>query len=210
MSKQVRINLSRIAFFGLFVLLMVKGKPMVWLGIFGVSLLAAFLFGRFYCGWICPMNSAMVVTETAAKKMKLKQRNSPKWLESGWLSWVLLVVMGLSMAMLRKLLGVQIPVLFYFLILSVLVTIFYKPEVFHNKICPFGGLLSLTGRFARFSRKVNTEQCIGCKRCETTCPSTAVKVSREDRKARIDSKLCHQCFNCEIICPEDAIAYQKK
>ncbi|MHB8125799.1 MAG: 4Fe-4S binding protein [Desulfitobacteriaceae bacterium] len=209
-TKRVQINIIRIVILGLFIFIMAKGTPMLWLGIFGASLITALFFGRVFCGWICPMNTMMIGSELLSKKLNIKLKDSPKWLESGWLEWVLLIAMVLAMAVIKKLTGIEVPVLLYLLILSVLVTLRYKPEVFHNKLCPFGVLQSLTGRFAYLSRRVNLDKCVGCKLCETTCPSKAIVVSPQNKKAGIDSKLCHQCYNCELICPKEAIDYGKK
>jgi len=120
----------------------------LWLGIFGVSLLLALLFGRVFCGWICPMNTIMIPTEWLSKKLNLQAKDAPRWLKSGVLPWVMLIVLILAMMVLKKLVGIEIPILLYVLLLSIVVTLRYKPEVFHNNICPFGLLQSFTGRFA--------------------------------------------------------------
>lgn len=204
------INATRILFLGVFIWLMIKGSPVVWLGIFGISLLLALLFGRIYCGWICPMNTIMIPTEWLSKKLNLQSKDTPKWLKSGFIPLAMLIILVLTMSLLQKLIGIQIPILLYVLLLSVVVTLRYKPEVFHNNICPFGPLQSLTGRFTRLTEKVNYDKCIGCKLCETVCPSKAVIVSEQDKKAKINPSLCYQCFNCQLICPKDAINYGNK
>jgi polyferredoxin len=122
----------------------------------------------------------------------------------------MLIILILAMIVLKKLAGFEMPILLYVLLLSVGVTLRYKPEVFHNKICPFGALQSLTGKFALLTEKVNFNKCIGCKLCESVCPSKAVIVSKQDKKARINPTLCHQCFNCQLMCPKDAINYGNK
>jgi Pyruvate/2-oxoacid:ferredoxin oxidoreductase delta subunit len=111
----------------------------------------------------------------------------------------------ITMVVIKKVTGVEIPVLLYLLVISVLVTLRYKPEVFHNKICPFCLLQGLTGRFVYLSRRVNFDKCVGCKLCETSCPSLTIIILAQDKKARINSELCQQCFNCELICPKGAI-----
>jgi Fe-S-cluster-containing hydrogenase component 2 len=93
--------------------------------------------------------------------------------------------------------------------MSILITFRYKPAVFHNLICPFGALQRSFGRFARLSEKVDKDACVGCKLCEKACPSNAIVVSSEDKKALINTSLCHQCIKCQQVCPKDAIHYSK-
>jgi ferredoxin-type protein NapH len=40
----------------------------------------------------------------------------------------------------KRLLHINLPILPFWLVISVLITLRYKPEVFHNLICPFGAL----------------------------------------------------------------------
>lgn len=203
------INIIRIFFLALFLFLLVNGKVMLWLILFGVSLVAALIFGRVYCGYVCPMNTLMIPVEWLSKKLKLQTPNAPKWLKSGYSAWITLVVSVAAMLLSKRLLRINLPVLPFWLVLSIFVTLRYKPEVFHNLICPFGALQRTFGRFARFSRKVAKDACIGCKLCEKACPSNAILVSGKDKKAVINIALCHQCTNCSQVCPESAIHYGK-
>lgn len=204
------INASRIVFLIIFIFLVTRGAMVMWLGIFGITMILALLLGRVFCGWICPMNTVMIPAEWLSKKLNLQAKDTPDWLRSKAIPWIMLFIMIATIIFTKRLFGIQVPILLYLLFLSVIVTLRYKPEIFHNYICPFGLLQSFTGRFALLTEKVNHEKCIGCKLCETVCPSEAVKVSKESKKANIDPLLCHQCFNCQLICPEDAISYRKQ
>lgn len=84
------INIIRIFFLALFLFLLVNGKVMLWLILFGVSLVAALIFGRVYCGYVCPMNTLMFPVEWLSKKMKLQTSKSPKWLKNGYFTWIAL------------------------------------------------------------------------------------------------------------------------
>jgi len=56
---------------------------------------------------------------------------------------------------------------------------------------------------------VDTEKCIGCRRCEIVCDdnnSSAIKVV--DGKAVVDDTLCLGCGLCSCVCPVDCISYK--
>lgn len=204
------VTIIRVLFLGLFIFLIVTGNMLLWLALFAVSLIAALFFGRVYCGYVCPMHTLMIPAEWLSKKLKLQTNNKPNWLQNGVFAWVFLVVSAAAMLLSQKLLHINLPILPIWLVISVLVTLRYKPEVFHNLICPFGALQKTIGKFAIFTKQVDKTACIGCKKCEKVCPSTAIRVDIRDKKAEISSKLCHQCTNCADVCPVSAIYYKKR
>lgn len=204
------INIIRILFLALFLVLFIKGKAMLWFALFAVSLIAAVIFGRVYCGYICPMNTLMLPTQWLSKKLKIQTKKTPKWLKNGYFAWITLLFSIVIMLVSKKALGMNLPILPFWMALAVLVTLRYTPAVFHNLICPFGALQRTFGRFAIFSERVNKDACIGCKLCEGVCPSGAIVVAAEDKKAVINTALCHQCTNCSQVCPTDAVHYKTK
>ena len=202
-------NIIRILFLALFIFLLANGKVLLWLALFAVSLVAALIFGRVYCGYACPMNTLMIPTEWLSKKLKLQTADTPKWLKNGYFTWITLGISVAVMLLSKRLLHVDLPILPFWLVMSILITLRYKPAVFHNLICPFGALQRSFSRFARLSEKVDKDACVGCKLCEKACPSNAILVSSEDKKAMINTALCHQCIKCQQVCPKDAIHYSK-
>ena len=203
------VTVVRLLFLALFVFLIVQGTMMLWLRLVGISLLAALIFGRIYCGYVCPMNTVMVPVDWIAKKLKIQTQKTPKWLGKGYFAWIALIVSVAAMLLSKRFLHVNIPILLIWLALAVLVTLRYRPAVFHNLICPFSAPQKLFGRIARRSRMVDETACIGCKLCEKACPSDAIAVTPEDKKAHINIALCHQCTNCRQVCPKDAICYTR-
>lgn len=203
------VTIIRLLFLVLFVFLLATGKIMLWFGLFAVSLLAALIFGRIYCGYVCPMNTLMIPAEWVSKKLKIQTQKTPKWLINGHFAWIALVGSIMAMLLLKNFLHVNIPILPIWLAIAVFITLRYRPAVFHNLICPFGALQRLFGRFARLSEKVDKTACIGCKLCVKVCPSDAITVIDKEKKAVINTALCHQCTNCRQICPEEAIHYSK-
>ena len=201
-------TIIRLLFLALFVFLLAVGKTMLWLGLFAVSLLAALLFGRVYCGYACPMNTLMIPAEWISKKLKIQTLKIPKWLNGGYFAWIALAPSIAITIVMKKLLHIDLPILPIWLAVAIVVTFLYGPAVFHNLICPFGALQKTLGRFARKSKKVDLSACIGCKACEKACPSDAIAVMREEKKAVISTALCHQCTNCQRVCPTHSIHYK--
>jgi len=195
---------SRLLFLGVFVLLLAKGKPMLWFAVFGVSLIATLIFGRFYCGYICPMNTMMTITDKITKKLGIKKLKESSLLNKIKLPWILLIVMVASVAVLKRNFGINIPMMVILLGLAMLLTLRYEPKVFHNKVCPFGALLRVAGKFSFLSKHIDTN-CVGCSLCTSDCPSDAISV--EEGKAVIDKSLCFQCSNCKTACPKDVVNY---
>ena len=200
-------SIIRILFFVLFVFLLVNGTPMLWLALFAASLIVATIFGRVYCGYICPMNTLMIPIESISKKLNFQTTRIPKWLKNGYFTWVTLIISIAGMLLSKKILHIDLPILPIWLVISVLVTLRYKPAVFHNLICPFASIQRAFGRSSRFSERVVKETCIGCNLCEKVCPADAILVSLEDKKAVINTAFCHQCTNCRQVCPKSAIHY---
>ena len=197
----------RLLFLVLFFFLAVQAKTALWLGLFAASLLAALVFGRLYCGYVCPMNTCMIPAEWLSKKLKLQVKDTPRWLKNGYFSWIALAVSIAAMLLSKRFLHINLPVLLIWVAVSVLVSLRYRPAVFHNTICPFGALQRTFGRFARMSEKVDISACVGCGLCERVCPSDAIAVSGPNKKAIINVSLCHQCTNCRQACPKEAIRY---
>ncbi|KJJ68639.1 4Fe-4S binding protein [Clostridium sp. FS41] len=202
-------TIIRVLFLALFVFFLITGKTMLWLGLFAVSLLAALVFGRIYCGYICPMNTLMIPTEWIAKKLKIPTFKTSKWLSNEYFAWIALAVSIAAMLLLKKFLHINLPILPIWLVIAILTTLLYRPAVFHNFICPFGAPQKLFGQFARRAKKVDRTMCIGCKLCEKACPSDAITVTGDEKKAFINPALCHQCTNCQAVCPREAIHYSK-
>ena len=201
-------SIIRVLFLILFFALFFTENIKIWFMIFGSSLLLAVVFGRIFCGYVCPMNTLMIGTEKVSKRFGIQKHRAPEWLQSKKLPWLMIVFSFLIMTFSRKVLEIEFPLIIFFMIVSVVLTIFYKAEIFHNYLCPFGALQKVFGSKPYFSHSISEEDCRGCGLCEQVCPAAAIKIG-DKKKAIIEEKYCHQCTKCKQVCPFNAIKYGK-
>lgn len=70
--------ISLFAFAGLFL----TGNGRLWLIPLIAGLVLSMLFGRFYCGWFCPVHTIDVLKDELLRNHPIKKRIVPKWLKS--------------------------------------------------------------------------------------------------------------------------------
>ncbi|MBQ3049438.1 MAG: 4Fe-4S binding protein [Oscillospiraceae bacterium] len=82
-------------------------------------------------------------------------------------------------------------------VLLALSTTIYRP--FCKYLCPLGAVYAFFNKVSFFRMQVNEEKCIGCGKCEKTCPM-GVEVLKD-----INSTECIRCGKCKDVCPCGAI-----
>jgi ferredoxin-type protein NapH len=161
-AKKALITLIRLMFLTLFVILILNGKMVLWLAVFAVSLVSELVFGRFYCGYLCPMNTVMIPTDWLARKLKIQTEKVPAWMKFDNLAWILLAISLISVLLLKQLRGINFPILPVLIVFSMLMTLRFHPSVFHNLLCPFGAIQKLFSKNPILSHRVDPQSCIGC------------------------------------------------
>lgn len=207
--KRIRL-LIQLVFIVTFFIVLNNGNMFLWLGLFIASLFCAIIFGRFYCGYICPMNTVMGISTKISKEFNWQTKTVPKVFESKALPWLVLLMMVATVVLSKKIFHFEIPILIILMSISIIITLRFEERVFHNQICPYGALLKLTGRWAIFSTTVDESQCIGCRKCEQVCPTKAIIVAGVKNVVLIDTALCLQCYECTYVCPKNAIHYCRR
>lgn len=119
-----------------------------WMIIFAVSMIAALMLGRIFCGWICPMNTLMIPTEWVAKKLGIQTKKIPKILQTQKWAYILLLLL-IPIVIISKRKGIQMPFLLYFLAL-----------------------------YEKKKAKIHSTLCHQCFNCQEKCPADAIFYSK--------------------------------
>lgn len=71
---------------------------------------------------------------------------------------------------------------------------------FCKYLCPLGAFYALFNRFSFFRMHLDENKCVGCSKCERSCPM-GVEVTKS-----INSPECIRCGKCRSECPAEAIS----
>lgn len=207
---------------------MIGGFQNLILGVFGVAInwwtvlwvgtlvVATYLFGRVWCGWLCHLGAIQEFLFHSAKLQILKSDNSRKVLKI--IRYVAFGVWCLYLIIIRKNIfceidpfkalfnlffgnWISVALLVILLVSSVLI---YRP--FCRTLCPVGVLLGWVSMIPG-ARKINTiPECVNCGSCVKTCPSNAI--AKKD-KAEVDTESCLACGECTLACHKDTIKLKR-
>ena len=186
-----------------------------WLPFFTLAL--TLLFGRFFCGWLCPLGGLLAVLHSLKVSVlhAMGKKNTgapPAWvhhldtwrvpwflflltlllLGSGWT--VYLTPFHLLTEELSRIWRQQIP---WMLLLLVSLGLVIFPRFWCVYICPTGLLLTFLSRWRIFRVKPPVT-CIHCGLCEKVCPTGAAAPN-----ACLTTANCLACGRCSEICPAE-------
>jgi polyferredoxin/NAD-dependent dihydropyrimidine dehydrogenase PreA subunit len=238
--KILRLS-SQIVFFGLFVFIFVRSldpfslltnpflrfDPLIYLthlspryGILlpaaGVLVLA-FLTGRYYCGWVCPLGSLIEGLDVLLAPLRRLSvlRKAAFWLEKRFTkappAWF---VLGLVIATVFF----SPPILQFFhpnvwivrvfslsaagigFLLFLLAGAAVSRRLWCRYLCPLGALYGIVAKISLF--RLSIADCSGCGRCDR-CPMHAAEYGEK----KIHLHQCILCFDYEHRCPVNGFTY---
>lgn len=201
MKKYTRI-IVQTAFLILFVTLILLQRIQLWAALFLVSLAASAFFGRFYCGWLCPINTAMQAVVSLKKRLGLKSLRMSSALTHPWVRNGILLTFIATFA-LTLITGKKLPVLPMVLALGVLATVFYPEKLWHRYLCPYGAILRFPAALSRSGYKINASACNNCSLCAKRCPADAIE--KREGQHRVLVSECLDCGQCERVCHCSAV-----
>ncbi|MFA6316764.1 MAG: 4Fe-4S binding protein [Elusimicrobiota bacterium] len=202
-------------------------------GLVAAILAATFLFGRLWCGRLCPIGGA---TECVSRLVPTRWKISFSFLEAPWFRYAYFAVFVAGVWLGIGAIGCKlcnyrvIPFLAgapfvpgyrtYLLssiglagLLTVTVTGFLAlgGRAYCNLLCPVGALDGIVNALsARLGWTVKTrtdrEACRGCGSCVRSCMVWALRLDEEGRSVR-DQTSCMSCGECSKVCEFGAIRY---
>lgn len=185
------------------------GVPLagVLVGLSGILLLTM-LFGRLFCGYLCPIGAVQeLMYRLPGRKIQLGHKTLAMAIRLVLLGVIAIAGIVWSISLLSYVgidtfFHLNVTSMFFLVFLAIVAVsiVVYRP--FCRLICPYGALLSLAARKSVFKLWRN-DTCIECGKCERICPTDEAK--QGDLKQE-----CYLCDRCREICPVDAIAYRRR
>ena len=195
-----------IAFLAIFGFLFFRGSIQLWLAVLAAGALLSLVFGRIYCGWICPMNTLFRPITWIRKKLNIKPLKTPGFIKHPSVR-IVSVALFFATMLITKRIGVELPLPAIITGLSLLVVLFFEEALWHNSICPYGIIFSFTSRPAKKGMVIDEATCISCGKCQKVCPSNAID-TLDTKKRRIRKPDCLVCHSCAEVCSAGAIKYR--
>ncbi len=191
---------------------------LLWVALLGTALLSAvsFLYGRLWCGWVCPQTLASDFADSLRTRLDKAFRTRPGrprfWLSRAvWTLGILAVSLGAGVTLASYWLAPRTVLLaaaapwddysagltVYFTALAVAADMLWLRRTFCARACPYGPLLSSLTDQNTLAVRYLTERdgdCIGCHKCETDCPMGI------DIKQGVGQHGCIGCGECIDAC----------
>ena len=184
-----------------------------------VNMLAAFLFGRFYCSVVCPFGILQDIIGALARRKSGKTKNL-HYVRYFVLAVVIALMFAGTTSVLRFVdpysnfgniltgfLNIKSASFWTFLPLIIIgALVLWKNRIFCTTICPVGTILGVCSKFSPYKLYISDEICKGCGQCEKECPTGAI----DSQAKSLDNERCIRCMRCIAKCPGGGILFGQK
>jgi ferredoxin-type protein NapF len=180
----------------------------IWLSL--ITVVVTILFGRMFCGWICPLGALL-----AQIPSRLSRNKAPRIIYAVrylWLTFIIiLLLIGTNLplyltpfhllpAELTRIWQGNIP---WMLLGILLLGSLFFPRFWCASLCPTGLLLGALARWRIFRLSISA-QCKNCSLCAGACRMKAARPG--ERQVAED---CVLCGRCQEVCPGKAIGWHQ-
>lgn len=201
-----------------------KGLVVASFVVFALQLIGAIIFGRLFCGWICPAAGLQEACMLVSDKKASNRHNWVKW--SIWVPWIAIIaITAISAGGLKKLdlfyqmkygLSVVEPgaYIIYSTVTGVIIILAFTTGRrgfchFGCWMAPFmviGKKLGCIAKVPALHLKSDKNRCSECKRCNKVCPMS-LDVLEMVQAGSMQHSECILCGSCADNCPQDVIRY---
>lgn len=183
---------------------------MLWMAALVVS---TYLFGRFWCGWLCHLGGIQDFLFRRTKMKILTGEKSQKYLRltryivfGAWIMQLLIMRKNLYCEYdpFKSLFNMiftdwtSVALLLAVLVSSVLI---YRP--FCRMICPVGVILGWVSKLPGANRIRVNSQCANCGLCLKNCDMRAIR--KTDQGIKVNNESCIACGECTLQCHHNGI-----
>ncbi len=180
----------------------------------------AFLFGRLWCGYVCPVAFIQDVLTLVRKKLKIAEvRFSPKLAPViALLKWYVVFYLFFydpcDLCPIPYITALPTAWVSYdntpgILWATVLITLSFINDKAFCKFCPIGALVGLTNKKSGSRMKKCGNACTHCRACSEACPMGIQEVYEDRKNEDITHPDCIFCMKCIEVCPEKgALRYE--
>jgi polyferredoxin len=186
------------------------------------------VFGRGFCGWLCPfggLNEAMVTGKKERWNLKFAKEGAPTDSEypyTGLKGWVKDIKYGVLLSIVLLSVSLAFPVVCVFcptfwlsamplfwvimglIILFAIILPFMTKHRWWCHVCPLGAVFALFNKISFFQIKIDKKKCIKCLDCVQECRMYALTPDAVQGQGT-PSADCIRCGRCIETCPEEAV-----
>ena len=193
-------------------------EPQQIIVFFACFFIPLFVFGKLFCGFVCPMGFVQDVLHVTRQKVGIQGVSLTEKLYERlsiikWTAVMLFLGMGFAgldfcnicpvVTLSPAFSGFKTTIYISgFVMLFVLVGSFFKSRFFCN-ICPLGLIMGLFHRFTLVRLKKDCTACTECGACYNACPMGIKSIYTEREKVNVTDTNCLMCGECIRNCPED-------
>jgi len=196
-----------------------------------VTLALTLVFGRFFCGFFCPLGTAIDLFDSLLRRPKIRASRL-QYLKYGvlllliaaagfgasFIAWfdplatserVLTLVFHPAGTRIAALFGMTRVQHYSELVIAlasfaaILGLSLIAPRFWCRNLCPLGGIFALVSKVSLFKFSFAAE-CRDCGLCEGVCPTGAIVSARRG----IDSGECIMCLACRYRCSTHSVSYR--
>ncbi len=195
-----------------------------------ITLLSAFLWGRAFCGFVCPLGAINhfiswlgLRKKSPGRQLELNRYHPAQKIKY----YVLALFIAAALAGQYLIFLDPIPLLqrgytlafqplanaarhyqeaapLAITLLLILLANLWRPRFFCRYLCPLGALLGIIGRLAFWRPALIEDACVSCRQCQSQCQGAA------NPQADLASGECLTCLNCLSACPSNALTYSSR